>query len=173
MKNKKGDLSDGMTLTFWIFFFAVGLIVLVYVFLQIYSPLQETIIGQNAAANSTLNSAITYTQTAIPSSMLIIFFGLLLSLFISAFFVRTHPVFIPLYLIFGAISIIIAVALGNAWGSISSFQQFQDTINLNTTTRIIGFLMNNLVKIQVIAFFISLIILFAKPSQQGAGGEPY
>lgn len=173
MKNKKGDLSDPVILTFWLFFFAVIIILLVYVFLQFFTTLQSTIISNNTAANSTINSAITYTQVAIPSTMLIIFFGLLLGLFVSAFFVRSHPVFIPIYLIFGVTSVIVAVALGNAWGAINDLTIFSSTVNLNAGTRIIGLIMNNIVKIQVISFFISLIILFAKPSQQTGGGAPY
>jgi len=172
MNNKKGDLSDPMILTFWIFFFAVGIILIVYVFLQIFQPIQNTVLSSMPEANATINAAITYTSNAIPSTMLIIFFGLLLGLFVSAFLVRSHPVFIPLYLIFGVTSVLIAVALGNAWGTITDLSIFSDTVNLNSGTRIIGLIMNNIVKIQVIAFFISLIILFAKPSQ-GGGATPY
>jgi len=168
LKDKRGDLTDIMTVGFWLLVIGIGIFAVMFFSFQTISPLKESAIGEDENALAALNSWETYTSLAVPGTFLIIFFALLLGILVSSFFIRTYPIFIPIYILFAIISIIVAVALGNVWGNLKDITEFQAILDTNNITNIMDVIMSNMVLVTLVIFILSLIVIFAKPG----GGQP-
>lgn len=177
LKDKRGDVTDIMTVGFWLLVIGIGIVFIMFMIFQIVPALKDTVLGDDPQSDAALDSLNTYGSLAVPGAFLIVFFGLLLGVLVSSFFIRTHPIFIPVYILFAIISIIVAVALGNVWGNLKDVQDFQNVLNTNTITNIIDTIMSNLVLVTMVVFLLTLVIIFAKPGgsqpEQGGGGTPY
>lgn len=171
LKDKRGELTDIMTVGFWLLVIGIGVVFIMFIIFQIVPALKESVIGDDVNADSALDSLNNYGSLAVPATFLIIFLGLLMGVLVSSFFIKTHPIFIPVYILFSIISIIVAVALGNVWGNLKDVEQFQSVLDTNTITTIIDTIMSNMVLVTVVVFILTLIIIFAKPgNQQSQGG---
>ena len=174
--NKRGDVTDIMTVGFWLLVIGIGIVFIMFMIFQIVPALKNTVLGDDPNADAALDSLNTYGSLALPGTFLIIFFALLLGVLVSSFFIRTHPIFIPVYILFAIISIIVAVALGNVWGNLKDVEDFQSVLDTNTITNIIDVIMSNLVLVTLIVFILTLIVIFAKPGggqvEQG-GSTPF
>lgn len=177
LRNKRGDVTDIMTVGFWLLVIGIGITFIMFMMFQLIPALQDTVIGEDPNAAAALVSINTYSSLAMPGAFLVVFLGLLLGILISSFFIRTHTIFIPVYILFSLISIIVAVALGNVWGNLKDVEQFQNVLDTNTVTTIMDTIMSNLVLVTLIIFILSLIIVFAKPggaqAEQLGGNSPY
>lgn len=174
LKNKKGDVTDIITVGFWLLIMGIGIFAVWFMISSLIPRLQETSINDSSASSSALISFQNYGNVTLPSTFLIIFFGLILGVLVSSFFIRTHPIFIPVYILFAVISIIVAVALGNTWGNLKDVQDFQNFVDTNTITNIIDTIMSNLVLVTLFVFILTLIVIFAKPGGSvKTGNEPY
>lgn len=177
LKNKKGDVTDIMTVGFWLLVIGIGIFAVMFMMFQLVPALKNTVIGEDANALAGLNSIQNYSNLALPGTFLIIFFGLLLGVLVSSFFIRTHPIFIPVYILFALISIVVAVALGNVWGNLKDVQDFQDVLDTNTITQIMDTIMSHLVLVTLVIFILTLIVIFAKPGgaqpEQLGGNTPF
>lgn len=175
LKNKKGDATTAITFSFWMFVLAVSIMALMFAMVQVLPLLADSILGDDPATLSAINDVIVYHTIALPSTYFILFFGLLAGVLISSFFVRTHLVFIVIYILAGLISLIVAVVLGNAWGDLTSIDTFSDLINTYSLLGVMDLMINNIVIIILSVFILSIIIIFAKPgggSLQG-GDTPF
>src|SRR3972149_3363557 len=178
LKEKKGEVTDIITVSFWILVIGIGILVLMFGFLQLTQPLRDSVLGEDNSTLEAINSYDNYISLGLPSAFLIVFFGLLMGILVSSFFIRTHPIFIPVYILFGIITIIVAVALGNVWGNLKDFESFTDVLELNSTVSLMDTIISNIVLVTVIVFILSLIIIFAKPGggqipEQQGGGNPF
>ena len=88
--------------------------------------------------------------------------GLLLGLFATSFFIRTHPIFVPIFGLLLIVAILIAIPLSNAYEELSNNAILSGTA---IEQGIIGFLMINLPLTTLIIGLITLIITFAKPGE--------
>lgn len=158
--NKKGDPTDMLVVVIFMFILAVAFVFYYYF----------TVITVQALHNSPMN--ITETQGAISSlenqgnasgtGYIFIVGGMILGVIASSFWVREHPSFIPLYIIFILVSVVVAGLLGNAYVQVTSFLPF----NVQTTaaTTIIDICMRHSVRIALVVGVLSMIIALSKPS---------
>ena len=95
------------------------------------------------------------------------FGGLLLGLFVTSFFIETHPIFVPIFGLLLVVAIMISVPLSNAYEALRG-----DAILTTAAGQqsIIGFVMINLPFVTLIIGLLVLIITFAKPGREGVGG---
>ena len=92
-----------------------------------------------------------------------------MSILITSFLVRTHPIFLVMYILFIPISIILAVYLGNAYNTVATNAAFTAVY---ASANMINLFFANLVKITLVANFVSIIIVFSKFSTFG-GTQQY
>ncbi len=169
MTERKGEPTEIVTFMFWLFVMAIGIVLLVFVFNEFFSILPETILYEDNATRQAIDASTAIIVGSLPTTYFIIFFGLLLGLLVSSFLIRTHPVFIPVYILVAMMTILAAVALGNAWGNIKDIESFQTTLELNTVLSAIDLIISNIVLVVLVAFITSIIIIFAKPGGSGGG----
>jgi len=177
LKNKKGDVTDIIMIGFWLLIMGIGIFAIMFFSNSTITPLKDTVIGEDVNALAALNSWQNYSNLAVPGTFLIIFFALLLGVIVSSFFIRTHPIFIPVYILFALISIVVAVILGNVWGNLKDVSEFQTILDTNTITNIMDVIMSNMVLVTLSVFIITLVIIFAKPGggqvNAPGGSTPY
>ena len=85
--------------------------------------------------------------------------GLIISTMVTSFLVRTHPIFIFLYIFFLGISVLLSVYFGNAYETFSQVPIFAETLASQT---LINFVMGNINIITLAVGGLSMIIVFAK-----------
>lgn len=163
IKNKKGEATDSLSFALWIFVIGIGILCLMFAFLQLPDPLRESALGDDPDTLDAINQIETYYSASFPSAGLIVYFGLILGIIVSSFFIRQHPIFIPVYILIAIATVIVTVTLGNAWSNLTEIDTFQSIIDLNIYIRIINSILSNIVTVTVVVFILSLIITFAKP----------
>lgn len=139
--------------------FAIFLLIVGYIVPQITTPLAEQI-GISAEINNSLNVSSNIAEHTFPTLWLILFSGLVLGLFITSFFIDTHPIFVPIFAIMLVITIVIAVPISNAYEALS-----EDAIlsGIASQQGMIGFILLNLPVTAFILGILALLITFAKP----------
>jgi len=172
LKNKNGDVSDVPVFIFWLFFILVGILIIILIFLKVNQTFQSVpIFNDTIIIKNSLFSFEQHLIKTLPSGLLILLFGFIFGILFSSFFIRTHPIFLPIYIISSFFFILIGVVLGNFWGYFKNNQEILDIINLNSSLKIIDLILSNLVIFFIVIFCLSLLIIFAKPSLPE--GEPY
>jgi len=162
MTNKKADFTGILVLIVSIAAFAFFLVIVGYVVPKITTPLQEQL-GITQEINNSLQAGVNLTTNTFPTLWMIMFGGLMLGLFITAWFIPSHPIFIPIFAILLIIAVVIAIPISNAYSDFAANPTLSGTAN---QYGLINFVMGNL---PIIAFFIGIIILiisFAKPGGQ-------
>jgi len=174
-KNKKGEATDALTFVFWLFVISIGIVAVMFAFLSLMSPLRQSALGEDVNSLAAINSIEAYISTSLPSAGLIIYFGLILGVLVTSFFIRSHPIFIPVYIILGMATIFVAVVLGNAWSNITEIEGFSEIVELNSYIGIMDTILNNIVIMTLFVFILSLVITFAKPggAQVQQSSEPF
>lgn len=172
MMNKRGEITDMLTVGFWIFVLAVGVLAIMFGLSQLVDPLRDSILGEDNLTRAAINSFDSYISLSPAAAYLIVFFGLILGVMVSSFFVREHPIFIPIYILFAICTVIVMVALGNVWGNLTEYEGFQEILELNQATQVMNLIISNIVLITVVVFILSLMIVFAKPGSGTGGGAP-
>ena len=159
LRNKKGDITDNLIFLIVIFVLAIGLFIIAFIVPQISTGLD------NAGLNSTTEGADAITRlgefgtVTLQRGFFLIFAGLVMGSLISSFFVRTHPIFMLLYIFMMGLTIFVGTYLGNAYETFSSISVFSDTL---ASQGLINLVMNNVVKITIGVGALSMIIIFAK-----------
>ena len=159
MRNKRGDFTGLLYLIVSISIFAIFLLIVGYIAPLISNGLVSKI-GISSEINNSLGATTYVAQHTLPTLWMIMFGGLLLGLFATSFFIRTHPIFVPIFGLLLVVAILIAVPLSNAYEELA-----ENAILSGTATEqgIIGFLMINLPLTTLIIGLLTLIITFAKP----------
>lgn len=161
---KKGDLPDILIWLITIFILAIGLFVFAYVIPTIGSGLGDAGLNQSAEGLNAINSFSNIGTITIQRGFFLLFSGLMMGVMISSFLIRTHPIFIFLYIFFLGISVLLSTYFSNAFESLTSQEIFSSTLG---TQGLISVVMNNLPKITLGIGALSLIIIFAKFSSIG------
>ena len=93
------------------------------------------------------------------------FVGSMLGVFITSYFIDTHPVFVPAFVILLIVAILVAIPISNAYEQLSETAIFTSTSIQQT---IVFFMMTNLPFLAFIIGLLSMIIAYAKPGYGGA-----
>lgn len=166
LNNKRGDLTGLIYLIVQIAALAIFLLIVGYVAPQIATNL-KTQIGSSASVNNSLDTVVNIPANTFNTIWIIVFGIMCLGLFVTSFFIETHPVFVPIFIFLLILTIFIAIPISNAYETLSA------NATLSTASaqqQLIYFIMTNLPFVAFIIGLISLIITFAKPSGSGMFG---
>ena len=157
--NKRGDFTGVIFVVVSIVIFAIFLLIVGYIAPQISDALAEQI-GTTEGINHSLGVTKSIAENTLPTIWMILFGGLLLGLFATSFFIRTHPIFVPIFALLLVIAILVAIPLSNAYESLS-----ENAILSGAAAQqgMIVFIMLNLPLVTFIIGLLSMIIAFAKP----------
>jgi len=167
VKEKKGNLAMGLILIASISAFAIFLLIVGFVGKTIGTELQERI-GINAEINKSLGTTITTSTVTVNSLWYIMFAGLLLGLFVSAWMMQQYPaVFVPVFIIILITSVIVAVAMSNAYEELSSVAQLGEAAGNQAG---VGWIILRLPYVAVVIGLIAIVLAFAGTPGVGGGG---
>ena len=164
LKEKKGELSDVMIWLITIFILGIGLFIIAFIVPNITDGLRTAGMNNTAQGSSAINSMESISIHTINNGFLMLFVGLIIGVIISSFLIRTHPIFIFLYIFFLAISILLSFYLGNAYETMSQMSVFAETYGQMT---FINLVLSHIAGITLAVGAVSMIIIFAKFSTFG------
>ncbi len=170
---KKSDLPDMLIFLITIFVFAIGLLIMAFVIPSISNGLLTAGLNSTSEGAIAIDNLTKLGTEGMQKGFLFLFTGFVMGLMISSFLVRTHPIFMFLYMIFLGITLFLGTYIGNA------FEQVATSPALAATTAdqgLITIVMQNIVIITLAIGALSMIIIFAKFSGigrgSGGGGNP-
>ena len=163
-KNKRGDFTGLLYMLVMISAFAFFLLIAGYISVTISGELKDKLNSSTDQVNTAFDATTNTANNTLSAVWFIMFGGLLLGLFITAYFIPTHPIFVPIFIILLVITIIVGVAMSNAYEKLYEIDTFSDIAN---TQGSINFIMTNLPYVALILGIIVLIITFAKTKGEG------
>lgn len=170
---KKGDLPDMLIFLITIFVFAIGLLIFAFVIPKISDGLITAGMNESSEGATSIAELAELGNTGMQTGFLFLFTGFVMGLMISSFLVRTHPIFIFLYVIFLGITVFLGTYIGNAFEQVATSPALADTA---ASQGLITIVMQNIVLITLAIGALSMIIIFAKfsgiKSSGGGGGNP-
>ncbi len=165
---KKGDLPDILVFLITLTILATGFFVLAFVVPEITEGLNVAgLNGSDEGANA-INELTRVGTRTIQNGFFLLFVGLIASTMISSFLVRTHPIFIFLYILFLGLTVFLGTYLGNMYETISTTTIFASTL---ASQNLINLVMQNIIKIIIGVGALSIVIVFAKFSSFRGGGD--
>jgi hypothetical protein len=168
LKQKKGELTDIMIFMITLFILAVGFFIIIYVIPSITEGLRTAGLNNTVDGANAINSLDDLGNT-VNYGFLMLFVGLVISVFITSFLVRSHPIFLFLYIFFLAITLFVGVYIGNTYYTyLETNTVFASTSN---TANFINLVMNHIVEITLAVGALSMIIVFAKFNSGGSGQQ--
>src|SRR5579872_5603065 len=112
---KKGELTDILVFTITIFILAIGFLILIFVIPTISNGLRSAGLNNTSQGTDAINQMDLIGTSTINNGFMLLFVGLIISTMITSFLVRTHPIFLFLYIFFLAITILLSFYLGNVY----------------------------------------------------------
>lgn len=169
LKNNKAEVTDMMYFLLVVFVFAVGLFIMIFVTSKISTGIRSANLNTTSAGEQAVQALENISNSTINNGFLMLFAGFVISMMITSFLVRTHPIFLFLYIIFLAVTIILSFYLGNAYYTLQTNPLFTDILSQASYVNLI---MNHIAEITIGATALSIIIVFAKFSTFG-GTQQY
>ena len=172
LKSKKGDLPDMLIFLVTAFILAVGLLIFAFVIPSITDGLCVAGMNESSEGASAISGLRELGVEGLQKGFLFLFTGLIMGTMISSFLIRTHPIFMFLYIFFLLLTLFIGGFLGNAFEQVATTSALADTLG---TQGLISVVMQNIVLITLFVGALSMIIIFAKFSSFGgrsSGGSP-
>jgi len=166
LKDKKADLTGVIYFVATISAFAIFLLIVGYIGVTISEGLRDQINTTNNDVNKAFDATITISTVTLSSLWYIMFGGMLIGLFITAWFIPTHPVFAVPFIILLSIAIVLGVAMSNAY---EALQAVTPLVTTSLWQSGIGWMMSRLPFIALVVGIMALVITFAKPGE-GMGG---
>ena len=164
MNNKRGDFTGLIFLVVSIFAFGIFLLIVGYIAPTISNALVDKI-GITTEINNSLQTTTNIAEHTLSTLWLILFGGLLLGLFVTSYFIPTHPIFVPVFGLLLVVAIMVAVPLSNAYETVAA----DATLSTAAAQQgVVGFILANLPLTTLIIGLIVLIITFAKPGEGSA-----
>jgi len=157
--NKKGDVTDTITLLILLFILGVGFFILAFVVPSITTGLRDAGMNQSDEGEDAIQQLENFGTVQIQRGFFLVFVGLIISTLISAFLVRVHPIFLFLYVIFLIITVFLGTYLGNAYDQMRNIPTFAETM---ASQGLINLVFENLLTILIAVGAISIVIVFAK-----------
>ena len=113
-RNKKGSIEDIFFLIIFLLGLAIFIIVLAYTVPRVINEMKETEMNNSAAVREIWAEGEN-TIDKLDAVYLIMFAGLCMSLFITSFFINSHPIFIPVYIILLGFAVVVGVITNNVY----------------------------------------------------------
>lgn len=163
-KNKRGSMIDVFFLVVTITGLAIFILIVSHVTPKITDGLKEMDGLNKTNESKEALDAVEENNNKLDGILLFIFVGLIIGIFITAFLIDSHPVFVVVYIFLLGFSVLIGVIMNKV------YESFYNSETLNETARELTFttaILNNYVPIIIGVGIITMIIIFAKPKQQG------
>ena len=158
--NKKAQFEHPIAI---FFFLVIGLLVFAPIMLKIMNSVLTPFASGVGNISSTAGSTVTGIKTTFVSFWdFVIMSAFLINvilLFVSAFMVDTHPIFLVLYILFGFLIFIFAPMLLDSVDKIYDSADFTSEVS---DIPMVDFIRNNFTMIVLGIYFISGIIIYAK-----------
>ena len=160
IKNKRADIESILIFIVTMTALAVFLIIVYSVTSQVKGAmLNNTMLNNSEPVRDVLGAHDTDILAKFDYLYFILFAGLCLSIIIISFFIDSHPIFIPVYIIFFGISILIGVIMSRVYNTVAT--------NVNFTSAVAEFpimaaVYSNWIKIIIAIGVISMVIIFGK-----------
>ncbi len=138
---------------------AIGMFIFAFVIPQIADGLQGAGMDSSTEGAEAISKMSRVGTITIQRGFFLLFVGLIISTMITSFLVRTHPIFIFLYIIFLGITVFLGTYLGNMYETFSTNPVFANTLASQT---LINAVMQNIIQIIIGVGALSIIIVFAK-----------
>jgi len=164
LRFKYGDLPDMLIFLITIFVFAIGLVIMAFVIPQISEGMETAGMNASVEGQSAIDELTELGVNGMQKGFLFLFTGFVIGLMISSFLVRTHPIFLFLYMIFLGITVFLGTYVGNAFEQVVSSDALAATA---ASQGYITIIMQNIVTITLVVGALSMIIIFAKFSGFG------
>ncbi len=168
IKNKKGDVPDMLIFMVLVFAFAVILFVFTFIIPQLTDGLRTGGLNNTPEGASAIDQLEDFGSDGIQRGFFLLFMGFIISTFITSFLVRTHPIFLFLYVFILALTILVGGYLGNAYEDLSHVPIFAEQLQNQS---LINVVMDNYVIILLGVGALSMFIVFAKFSTFGSTGD--
>lgn len=152
-------MLDTLIFLVLVFTFAIGLFIFAYVIPTISNTLAEVGLNSSSEGAQAIEEMGTIGTVTMQRGFFLLFVGFIISTMISAFLVRTHPIFIFMYILFLGITVFLSTYLGNAYDTFSQTPLFATTL---ASQGLINVVMNNIVTITIGVGALSIVIVFAK-----------
>lgn len=166
LKEKKGDLPDMLVFLVTLWILAIGLFIFAYITPTITNALGDAGLNSSVEGTNAINSLSDIGTVTIQRGFFFLFVGLSISVMVTSFLSRTHPIFLFLYILFLATTIVLATYLGNAYQQLVEIPLFAETLQSQT---LINLVMDNILIIVLSIGALSFIIVFSK-FKSGEGG---
>lgn len=164
VKGKKGDVTDPIIFLILVFSFSVIIFILAFIVPQISNGLAIAGLNNTPEGQAGIDQLNDFGTVTLQRGLFLLVFGLMISTLITSFLVRTHPLFLFLYIFILGLTIFIATFLANAYDDLRQIPLLGDTLASQT---LINLIMENLVLIILSLGALSMIIVFAKFSSGG------
>jgi len=165
IQNKRGDIIGLLYLIVMIAAFAFFLLIVGYLGNEINTRMKTQLNSSNSEINEAFDASVNVSRQTLSALWFIMFGGLLLGLLITAWYMPTNPLFVPVFIILLVVAIIVGVAMSNAYEVLYANTTLEDIAETQTS---INFIMDKLPYTALIVGIISLIVTFAKPKSEGA-----
>jgi len=159
LKSKKGDLPDMLIFLVTIFILAIGLLVFAFIIPAISDGLSTAELNESSEGFDAIEELSEFGVSGLQKGFFFLFVGLVMSMMITSFLTRTHPIFLFMYIFFLGITVFVGGYLGNAFEQVASNPALVDTLG---SQGLISTVMQNIVLITLVTGALSIIIVFAK-----------
>ncbi len=162
--NNRGNIEGSLLMIVSIAAFAIFILIVGYIGNTVATEMKDQVNSTNEDVNAAFDRSITTSTTTLSTLWYIVFAGLLLGVFVTAWFMRELPILIPIYLIMLVCAIIIGAAMSNAYEALT------DVATLSTASaqqQGVAFFMFNLPYVALVIGLIALVLAFAKPDSVG------
>lgn len=161
---KRGDVTDILIFALILFTFAIILFTFTFIIPEITDGLRSGGLNNTPEGSSAIDQLESFGSNGIQRGFFLIFVGLLISNLISAFLVRTHPIFLFLYIFVLILTVLIGTYLGNAYDQLRNIPIFAEQL---ATQTLINIVMENYIFIILGTSALSMVIVFSKFSSAG------
>lgn len=159
LKNKRGEVTDVLLFIVIMFFLVIAFLTFSYFTVTTGQALNESGIGVSNEVNQSIADFESWGGELTGGLFLILFGGGVISILVTSFLVRIHPIFIFIYIFVLSINLVVAVVLGNAYASIIANEPY---LTVAASQPIIHFVMDNIVLLTLGIMGLSMIIVFSK-----------
>lgn len=156
-ENKRGQL-DILFFIIIVAGLAIFILIVQYVVGEVSEGLLNSPLNTSSEAVAALNYGINLTHS-FDYIWLTIFVGLILGVLISSVLIDVHPIFIPIWILLMAISIIVGVVMNNVYAEFVANETFNATSDLNPFANAI---ISNYILVIIGVAILSMILIFAK-----------
>ena len=162
-EDKKGNIQGILTVIVVLLIFGIFIGFMAYLIPEITDNLRHSELNETEETRGALQEADD-TVGMLDYLFLLVFSGLIMVILGTSFFIRSHPIFIPIFIFFMAFGLIVSVIAERIYIEFSENAILSSTMATQTYTQAI---LDKFPLIMIGVGFLAMVIIFAR----GGGGE--